>query len=131
MSKPLTIEQFRDQINEGKASDPLVFLEAVMNGQDPRRLSEVYKLALNIEEFSDGVPTYDEWCDLFTVIKSACKFHVVSMNESTSAAKTVAEYLHPKRKSIENIDGNAGSMIVEPLTKKEIKSFLTIYEDEF
>ncbi len=131
MQKPLTIEQFRDQINAGNASDPLIFLESVMNGQDPRRLSAVYKLALDIEEFGDGVPSPEEWADLFHLIKTACKFHTVSMSESTMAAKTCAEYLHAKRKSIENIDGTNGTLSVEPLNKKEIRNLLKIYESEF
>ncbi len=131
MPKPLTIEQFRDQIHAGNASDPLIFLESIMNGQDPRRLSDIYKLALDIEEFGDGVPTPEEWADLFDLIRTACKYHTVSLSESSSAAKTCAEYLHAKRKSIENIDGNRDTISADPLSKKEIKTFLKIYEEDF
>lgn len=131
MSDKLSIEQLRELIHDGEASDPLIFLESVMNGQDPRRLSDIYKLALDIEEFSDGVPSPDEWFELFEQIRLACKYKTVSLAESTSAAKTVAEYLHAKRKSLEIADGNKDQAEVPDLTKDQIIRFLTIYEREF
>ena len=130
MSKHLSIDEFRDMINRGETSDPLVFLDSLMNGQDPRGLSKVYELALNIEEFSDGEPSDFEWEELFSEIKKACKYSIVSLSESSAAAKTVAEYVHAKRKSIENIDGNAIAP-VSTLTKAEIRAFLKAFNDEF
>lgn len=131
MSKHQSIEQLRELIYEGEASDPLIFLESVMNGQDPRRFSDVYKLALDIEEFSDGVPSPDEWFDLFEQIRLVCKYKTVTLSESTSAAKTVAEYLHAKRKSLDINTGAEGQTQIEELRESEIKAFLTIYEQEF
>lgn len=131
MPKSLTIEQFRGLIHEGKASDPLIFLESVMNGQDPRHHSDVYKLALDIDEFSEGAPSPGDWDELFDLIRRECKYYPVSLSESASAAKTMAEYLHAKRKSIEHNDGSNSLAQVEPLTDDEIRSFLKIYEEEF
>ena len=130
MSKPLTIEQLRDLIHKGDASDPLVFLESVMNGQDPRRYSELYTLAIDIEEFSDGEPSPDDWAVMFDKIRMFCKYQHVSLSESTSAAKNIAEYLHAKRKQVEKkVSGESAPLV--PLKTAEIKAFLKIYEGEF
>lgn len=130
MSKKLSIDQFRELINKGQATDPLVYLESVMQGQDPRGLSEIYVLANEINEWSDGAPDPDEWAELFNKIQKHAKFAIVSLSESTAAAKTLAEYVHAKRKSIENIDASATTK-TEDLTEDEIRSFLEIYEGEF
>ena len=131
MAKPLTIDQLRSLINSGNASDPLVFLESVMNGQDPRRLSKVYQLASDIEDFSEGQPTEYEWGELFQAIRDICKFNTVSLSESTAAAKTVAEYLHAKRKNVSIHTDDIGNSKVTLLEDDEIRRFLNIYEDEF
>jgi len=39
--KPITIEDLRALIHKGEVKDPLVFLESIMSGQDPRRLSSI------------------------------------------------------------------------------------------
>lgn len=131
MSKSLNIEEFRELIHKGEASDPLVFLESVMNGQDPRRYSEVYQLALDIDDFSGGCPDPDEWAEMFDKIRMLCKYKPVSISESTAAAKTIAEYLHAKRKQVETktTTGEQGQPV--KLTDDEIRAFLKIYEDEF
>ncbi len=131
MSKSLNIEEFRELIHQGEASDPLIFLESVMNGQDPRRYSEVYQLALDIDDFSGGCPGPDEWAEMFDKIRVLLKYKPVSLSESTTAAKTIAEYLHAKRKQVEtkNLDNEQGQPA--KLSKKEIRAFLKIYEGDF
>jgi len=133
MSKrPITVEELRGLINTGEAKDPLVFLEAVMNGQDPRRLSDIHKLILEIEDFSDGVPSEEDWSEVVNLIIDRYKYYTVSMGESTNAAKTLAEYLHAKRKNVE-ISGGAGSAFVtgNPLTEDEIEMFKEKFNDDF
>ena len=133
MSKrPITVEELRDLINKGEASDPLVFLEAVMNGQDPRRLSDIYKLVLEVEDFCDGKPSDEDWAEIVDLVINRYKYYTVSMNESAQAAKTLAEYLHAKRKNVE-ISGGAGSGSVSgnPLTEEEIELFKEKFNDDF
>lgn len=131
MSKSLNIEEFRELIHNGEASDPLIFLESVMNGQDPRRYSEIYQLALDIDDFSGGCPDPEEWGEMFDKIRTLCKYKPVSISESTAAAKTIAEYLHAKRKQVETKTSTGEQGKPADLTDDEIRAFLKIYEDEF
>lgn len=130
---PLSITDLRNKIHEGEVKDPLVFLESVMNGQDPRRLSELYQLVVDIDDFSDGIISKEDWNEVVSKVISTCKFHIVSLSESTAAAKTLAEYLHAKRKHIEKStsDGTGGDGSTEPLTEEEILMFKEVFEDDF
>lgn len=133
MSKrPITVEELRSLIHTGEAKDPLVFLESVMNGQDPRRLSDIYKLVLEIQDFSDGNPSPEDWAEIVDLVISNYKYYTVSMGESTNAAKTLAEYLHAKRKNVEiSGGGSSGSVSATPLTEEEIELFKEKFNDEF
>lgn len=133
MSKsPLNIEELRHLINEGKAKDPLVFLEAVMNGQDPRKLSGIYDLIMEIDSFTGGDIGKSEWNEILDHVTSRYKYHTVPLSESMSAAKTVAEYLHAKRKQIETVDtNNTANPNANPLTEDEIDLFKEKFNDEF
>lgn len=130
--KSLKIEEFRELISKGEASDPLVFLESIMNGQDPRRgIGNVYKFAIDCQELHEGPPDQEDWTTLLELIRTYCKYQIVKLDQSQNAAKTLAEYLHPKRKHVETSDSNGESKNVNELTQKEIKTFLKIYEKEF
>ncbi len=129
---PLKIDQLRDLIHKGEARDPLVFLEAVMNGQDPRQVSGIYKLILEIDSFTNGDLETTDWSEIVDYALNHAKYKPVSLIESTSAAKTLAEYLHAKRKQIEKLDGNAGdNASAVPLTEEEIELFKETFNDEF
>lgn len=131
-TKPLTIAELRNRINAGEGKDPLVFLEAVMNGQDPRSISEVFKLAQLIQEFSEGEPTPADWAEIYQLICETAKFGVSSIGESITGAKSLAEYLHPKRKQIDvNGIGGQGTAEVTELTEEEIELFKEKFNDEF
>ena len=128
----LTIPQLRDLINTNQATDPLVFLESVMNGQDPRRLSAMYTLIMEIDSFCDGDLSKSDWNEIVDLVSKQFKYHEVSLSESTQAAKTLSEYIHAKRKQIEKIDGNAqvgGS--ATPLTHEDIELFKEKFNDDF
>ena len=133
MSKrPITVEELRSLIHTGDAKDPLVFLEAVMNGQDPRKLSDIYKLVLEVQDFSDGNPSSEDWAEIVDLVISRYKYYTVSMGESTNAAKTLAEYLHAKRKNVEiSGGGGSGSVDATPLTEEEIELFKEKFNDDF
>lgn len=133
MSKtPLKIEELRDLIHRGEAKDPIVFLESVMNGQDPRAFSGVYNLIMEIDSFTNGDLEPSDWHELVDYAINHAKYQTVSLSESTNAAKTIAEYLHAKRKQIEKVDGSTGGDgSAEPLTEEEIELFKEKFNDEF
>ncbi len=131
-TKPLSIDQLRELINTGEAKDPLIFLESVMSGQDPRRMSSIYELIMEIDSFTNGDLAKEDWSEIVDHVMTNFKYHVVSMNESTSAAKTLAEYLHAKRKHIE-LSGQGGDsgVVNHPLTDDEIELFKEKFNEEF
>lgn len=131
--RPLTVVELRDLIKKGEAKDPLIFLEAVMNGQDPRKLSSIYELIMEIDEFSGGEVCKEDWNEIVDHIMTRFKYSTVSMGDSMNASKTLAEYLHPKRKQVE-ITGSAsgvGSVPDNPLSEEEIYLFREKFNDEY
>jgi len=132
-NQPLTIDQLRGLISKGEAKDPLIFLEAIMNGQDPRRLSSIYELICEVDSFNDGDICRSDWVEIVDHVIARFKYHPVSIGDSTAAAKTLAEYLHPKRKHIE-LGGNVSNEAdpnANPLTEEEIDLFKEKFNDEF
>ena len=106
IKSPITIEDLRDSINDGTSKDPLVFLESVMNGQDPRKLSSIYELVMEIDGFCNGDLSSGDWSEIVEHVDQYNKYKDVSLNESIVASKTLAEYLYAKRKQVEIKDGS-------------------------
>ncbi len=131
--KPLTVEDLRDLINKGQAKDPLIFLEAVMNGQDPRNISRIYKLVMDIHDFSDGDVDPADWAEIVDLVLAEYKYRPVGIGESITAAKTMSEYLYAKRKQVDTNggSGDGGSVHDNPLTAEEIELFKEVFNDEF
>ena len=131
--KPLSIDDLRHLVHKGEAKDPLVFLESVMNGQDPRRLSSIYELILEIDSFTGGDIGSGEWGEIVDHVSNRYKYKPVSLGESTNAAKTLAEYLHAKRKQVEikGAGGIGGSIVDTPLSEDEIELFKEKFNDDF
>lgn len=130
--KPLTIDQLRELIATGEASDPIVFLESVMNGQDPRRINKLFELVNELHAFSGGEPTPADWLELVDFVNTHLKYSTVSITESIGAAKTLSEYLHPKRKQIDiGGEGGAKGGAAVDLTPEEIELFKEKFNDEF
>lgn len=131
--KPTEIEELRNLILKGEAKDPLIFLEAVMNGQDPRKLSDLYLLVSEIQAFSDGDISKEDWYEVLDMVNSRYRYRDVSLAESVAASKTLAEYLHAKRKQVEVTDGNSkgSDPSAHPLTEEEIELFKEKFNDEF
>ena len=132
ISEFLTIEELREMILKGEAKDPLVFLESVMNGQDPRKLSSIYELIMEIDEFSDGEISKNDWNEILDLVRSTYKYHTVSLADSLNASKTLAEYLYAKRKQVDvnntqisNDNSNA------PLSAEEIELFKEKFNEWF
>ncbi len=132
-NKPLTISQLRELVNQGESKDPLVFLESVMNGQDPRQLSSIYELIMEIDSFSDGDISKEDWHEILDHVMARFKYKTVSMADSMNASKTLAEYLHPKRKQIDLVGetNSASDPSSHPLTEDEIELFKEKFNDDF
>lgn len=133
MSKqPIDVNNLRDLIHNGKSQDPLIFLEALMSGQDPRQFSAIYSLILEINSFTDGYISKSDWDEVVDFASKHSRYAPVSIGESHSAAKTLAEYLYPKRKQIELKNGdNSSSVGNDPLNEDEIELFKEKFNDEF
>ena len=129
---PLSIEDLRDLINKGEVKDPLVFLESVMNGQDPRKLSSIYDLICEIDSFTNGDISKSDWSEIVDHVQQHYKYYTVNLKDSLSASKTLAEYLHSKRKQVEVIDGqNLTGHLNNPLTEEEIELFKEKFNEDF
>jgi len=134
MSKnKLSIEELRERINEGEIKDPLVFLESVMSGQDPRSNSGIYELIMEIDSFCDGDVEKSDWQEVVEYAHKHSRFKPVNLSESIGASKTLAEYLHPKRKQVEinGMSGSEGLGSASKLTEDEIALFKEVWNDEF
>lgn len=128
----LSIENIRELIHKGEVKDPLVFLESIMNGYDLRRLSSIYELVMEIDAFTGGDIGPGEWAEIVDHVSSRYKFQTVSLSESTNAAKTIAEYLHAKRKQVDvNGAGQGNNLNNSPLTEEEIELFKEKFNDDF
>ena len=131
--QPISIEQLRDLINKGEVNDPLVFLESIMNGQDPRKLSRIYELVCEIDDFKQDQVSNEDWNELYDLVFNNYKYYTVSLADSIGASKTLAEYLHAKRKQVEvrGAEGSSGDPANNPLTEEEIILFRERFNDEF
>lgn len=118
-------EEYRELIDKGEFNDPLVFLDALISGRDPRQLSKIYELVTEIEEFSGGdPPSKEDWCEIVDLVKSVYKYKEVPLAASQKAASDAAQYLHPKRKQVEVLgDDTKFDLESNPLTEDEIKLF--------
>lgn len=115
-----------------KLGDPLDFLRAVTAGYDPRSVSKIYELVNEIDNFSDGSPSKSDWAEVVDHVNQYHKHKAVTVAESLTASKALAEYLHPKRKQVENIDkSNANQAYNDPLSEDEILTFKEVFNDEF
>ena len=130
---PLTVDELRKLIRQGEAADPLVFLEAVMNGQDPRKASELCELVSEIDGFSEGDIARHDWAEVVNFVTSNLQYQPVTLAESMTAGKTLAEYLHPKRKQVDISGTGAGAGVnaQSPLTAEEVELFREKFNEQF
>lgn len=111
--------------------DPLGFLRAVMAGVDPRRHSDIWNLAQAIEAENLGdPPTAIQWQALLDIIEDQHRFRPVGMDQSQRAAMTLAEYEHPKRKSVE-LTTDGAAVEVPELTAGDFELFEEWFNEQF
>lgn len=132
MPNNLSIKELRSLISKGESKDPLVFLESVMSGQDPRATSRIHELVMEIDAFSGGEPDPEDWREIVEYVQDHMMYKTVSISESMAAGKTLAEYIHPKKKHVEISEtNNSASIQDDPLTEEEIELFKEKFNDEF
>ena len=132
VSESLSIDQLRELINKGEVKDPLVFLECVMSGQDPRNHSDLFELVQEIHEFTGGDIDSASWLEVVEAVKSKYKYQKVTLAQSSSAAKFLSEYLYPKVKAGEFCSSfGGGEASQHPLSEKEIELFKRKFNEEF
>lgn len=127
----ISIDELRDRIHKGEIHDPLVFLESVMSGKDLRNLSEIYELVNKIDDLNANEITPADWNAVVELVNSKYKFDPLSLDKSLTAAKTLSEYIYPKRKQVDINDNNTKSVSNTPLTKEEIKLFKRKFNENF
>jgi len=128
----ISIDELRERVQAGECSDPIVILESISRGQDPRIPSGIYQLVNDINEFSDGQPSASDWEELVKLVYYRYKHEVVSVSDSMAAARTLAEYLHAKKKQVDiNKNNNNISSSATPLTEEDVELFRERFNDEF
>lgn len=129
---PEILNKLHADIEAGRAFDPLIFLQAIMTGKDPRHISHIYTLITDIDDFCDGVPDREDWEEIVAAVKSEYKFSPVSLSESIGASKSMAEYLHPKRRQTDlAVSDSTTSIQNSPLTEEEIALFKEKFNADF
>jgi hypothetical protein len=134
MSTRLEPADLRIAIESKNLDDPLVFLNSIMQGHDPRALSQTYQKVLELEQvqnFEEHDPV-DLCQELIELIKQDLKFEPVGVRDSINAGKILSEYVHAKRKSVEITEGTSQTnTALVPLSEAEIQEFKEIFNDEF
>ena len=124
-------EQIAEICQKENIPSPLEFLTQIMNGKDPRRISEIYRLVLYLEdEYGEDPPDIWDWLELTELIKREYRFSIVEIGKSQDAAKQLMEYTHPKRKSVEKTVTNKASEASE-ITRKEARILKKVFELEY
>ena len=128
MSAPdLTLEDDSEQSGQ----EPLEFLAQVMAGIDPRQKSEILQLVDTIEEENFGDPPDEEqWESIKRLVKRLYVHQPVPLGVSASAARTIAEYRHAKRKSLEITEVGSRTTITD-LTDAELDLFEAWFNDQY
>ena len=128
MSEPDLLDDTPEDDIEQK---PLQFLEAVMSGIDPRENSRVWEIVQTIEAENFGdPPTMEQWEGLVSAVEVEYKPRPVDLGTSQRAAITLAEYYHPKRKSVEV--SQSGEAVQTPeLTEQEFELFEEWFNEQF
>jgi len=105
--------------------DPVELLVGLTNGVDLRKLNAVYSWVMEFEEEFDeeAEPDAIDWFELKELIKNEAKYSNVSSAESQSAQRTLIQYQHPKKKSVDVKTNLTTTTGVTPLTASEIRRF--------
>lgn len=117
--------------NNNKLKNPLELLVGLANGVDLSNGSIVYAIAKNLhDEYGDELPDEYEYSHLIDAIFETCRFESVGIKEMLQAQKTLVEYQHPKRKSVEVTTTGTAEAVTE-LNEKEISTFWQKFDEKY
>lgn len=124
-------EKMKKTCEELGLYDPTILLVALANGRDLTEDSEVYRLLKeHEEEFGDEPPDEFQWVEFKDAIKRSLQFAPVSETTKFQSQRTLAEYLHNKKKSVEVTDKSQQAAITS-LSSREVRRFKRIFNKEF
>lgn len=113
-------------------NDPLVFLKAIMDGNDPRKSSQLYNMITGHYEDNFGEPpTVEEWEEIVEYVEENCKNENVSIALSRQAAQTLMEYKHAKKKHGTGSSDADSAAELPPLTEPELELFMDWFDVNF
>lgn len=111
--------------------NPLELLVGLANGVDLSEKSLVYEFALKLkDEYGKDMPDEFDYAELIDLIIDTNKFQPIDVKDQLTAQKTLVEYQHPKRKSIEVTTTSEDGATTE-LNEDEIKLFWKKFNAEY
>lgn len=124
-------ERLQNTCDELGLYDPMILLVALANGKDLTGESLLYKRILEHEEANgEEPPDQDEWIAMAEQIKELNRYIPVDDKVKMQAQKTIAEYMHSKKKSVE-ITNNTAEVKVTNLKPSEIRRFARHFNKEY
>lgn len=124
-------EKLKETCDELGLLDPMILLVGLANGKDLTATSLLFKWMENhISENGDEPPDEFDWFELCEIIKQHMQYCIVDESTKLNAQKTIAEYLHSKKKSLELTDKTVQASITD-LSTKEIKRFQRVFNKEY
>ena len=124
-------EKLQTACDELGMLDPMILLVGLANGKDLTTTSLLYQWMENhIQANGDEPPDEFDWFELQELIKENMKFTIVDESTKLNAQKTIAEYLHNKKKSVEVTDKTQQASITD-LTRREVRRFNRVFNKEY
>ena len=124
-------EKLRRTCDDLNLLDPIVLLIGLANGKDLTAHSLIYEWILSHEANNgEEPPDVWEWTELVELLKNHARFIPVDEKTKLQAQRTLAEYQHNKKKSIEITDKSVSTKS-EPLKRTEVKRFERIFKNEY
>ena len=115
-----------------ESDDPLAFLKSIMEGNDPRKSSELYNMIM--EEYEDNFgepPCAERWEEIVEFIEENCRNEKVPVALSRQAAQTLMEYRHAKKKQGSGKNLAETTAELPPLTEPELELFMDWFDANF
>ena len=111
--------------------NPLELLVGLANGVDLSSKSLVYEFALKLKaEYGNDLPDEFDYAELIDLITDTYRNEIISTKDQLQAQKTLVEYQHPKRKSVE-VTTVSEDGATTPLNADEIKLFWDKFNAEY
>lgn len=131
-AKPRAKAKPKAKVDEDlQKTDPLRAIESILEAWDPSSTTETLKLMLAMEEANDGeAPSKAQWARLLKLAKEELKTEPVTSKMKLEAAKILADYKYPKRKSVE-VTTKSEKVELTELNEKELRRFHDYFEKHY